>query len=32
MKRWVQMIDNRQEDLTVFHQNKLPGKIVDVCF
>lgn len=25
MKRWVQMADDSENDLTVFHQNKLPG-------
>lgn len=26
MKRWVQMHDTGDNDLTVFEQNKLPGK------
>lgn len=25
MKRWVQMADNKDNDLTVFNQTKLPG-------
>jgi len=25
MKRWVQMVDDSENDLTVFHENKLPG-------
>lgn len=32
MKRWVQMFDNKDNDLTVFNQNKLPGRSHNLVF